>query len=101
LSTGSSQVSNISDVRGFDVRREWEFTDEDREGGVGRGANVHRLRAAVDADLGTLRRLGNDGSRQRALWTEHDVCGFELLRARRGRDEHAGEGERAGKSMLV
>jgi hypothetical protein len=84
------------DARGFYTRREREFADQDRERGVGQGANVHRLLVAVDADLRTSRRFGNDGPRQRALRTEHHIRGLELLGARCGRNQPAREDERTG-----
>src|SRR5215471_17625248 len=52
----------------------------------GRARNVHRLLAAVDKDRRTPRGVRDDGPRDRALRTEHDIGGLELYRLRVSRD---------------
>ena len=86
----------ILQAGGGGASRNGSLADEDREGGVGQGANAHWLLRAVDGDVRTTARLREHGARHRTLRTEHDIGSFEFrgLRVGRARRPHRRQHER-------
>ena len=59
------------------ARRNRSLADENRESGVGHGANAHYLLCPVDADRRAFARLREHRACHRTLRTEHDIGRFE------------------------